>query len=106
MAGTYTNLLYHLVFSTKNRMPLISQSLQQDLYSYIGGNPFRMSSGRCSRSIELIRRSDISGTDCVPSPLRGSLNYWGNSVGGLAPTATYLGPFGAIAQIRVGGMLH
>ncbi len=23
MAGTYTNLIYHLVFSTKNRIPLI-----------------------------------------------------------------------------------
>lgn len=37
MAGTYTNLLYHLVFSTKNRLPLITRNLQQDLYSYIGG---------------------------------------------------------------------
>ena len=37
MAGTYTNLLYHLVFSTKNRIPLISASLQPDLYSYMGG---------------------------------------------------------------------
>jgi putative transposase len=37
VAGTYTNLLYHLVFSTKNRIPLISENLQQDLYSYIGG---------------------------------------------------------------------
>ena len=37
MAGTYTNLLYHLVFSTKNRIPLISDALQEDLYSYIGG---------------------------------------------------------------------
>jgi REP-associated tyrosine transposase len=37
VAGTYTNLLYHFVFSTKNRIPLISETLQQDLYSYIGG---------------------------------------------------------------------
>lgn len=37
MAGTYTNLLYHFVFSTKNRIPLISENLQQDLYCYIGG---------------------------------------------------------------------
>lgn len=37
MAGTYTNLLYHLVFSTKHRIPLISKNLEQDLYSYIGG---------------------------------------------------------------------
>jgi REP element-mobilizing transposase RayT len=37
MAGTYTNLLYHLVFSTKNRIPRISAELQSDLYEYIGG---------------------------------------------------------------------
>jgi putative transposase len=37
MAGTYTNLLYHLVFSTKNRLPMISNALREDLYSYIGG---------------------------------------------------------------------
>lgn len=37
MAGTYTNLLYHLVFSTKQRLSLITKELQPDLYSYIGG---------------------------------------------------------------------
>ena len=37
MAGTYTNLLYHLVFSTKERIPLITKELQPDLYAYIGG---------------------------------------------------------------------
>lgn len=37
MAGTYTNLLYHLVFSTKGRYPLITRELQPDLYAYMGG---------------------------------------------------------------------
>lgn len=37
MSGTYTNLLYHLVFSTKNRLPLITLQLKDDLYSYMGG---------------------------------------------------------------------
>ena len=37
MAGTYTNLLYHLVFSTQDRLPLVSRELQPDLYAYIGG---------------------------------------------------------------------
>lgn len=37
MSGTYTNLLYHLVFSTKNRIAMIGNSLQADLYSYMGG---------------------------------------------------------------------
>lgn len=37
MAGTYTNLLYHLVFSTKNRQPSINPNDEDDLYAYIGG---------------------------------------------------------------------
>jgi REP element-mobilizing transposase RayT len=37
MPGTYTNLLYHIVFSTKNRLPLIVHDIQEELYSYMGG---------------------------------------------------------------------
>ena len=32
-----TNLLYHLVFSTKGRLPLIGDEIQQPLYDYMGG---------------------------------------------------------------------
>ncbi|HEX6963654.1 MAG TPA: IS200/IS605 family transposase, partial [Lacipirellula sp.] len=37
MAGTFTNLLYHIVFSTKHRAPLIVPEFQGDLYEYVGG---------------------------------------------------------------------
>jgi REP-associated tyrosine transposase len=37
MPGTHTNLLYHLVFSTKRRIPLINSSLCEELYRYLGG---------------------------------------------------------------------
>ncbi len=37
MPNTYTNLLYHIVFSTKNREPLITDDLTEELYKYIGG---------------------------------------------------------------------
>jgi putative transposase len=37
MASTRTRLLVHLVFSTKNREPQISEELQDSLYSYLGG---------------------------------------------------------------------
>ena len=37
MAGTYHSLLYHLVFSTKNRERLISTEIRPRLYEYIGG---------------------------------------------------------------------
>jgi len=37
MSGTYTNLLYHVVFSTKLRIPLITRTLRDELHRYIGG---------------------------------------------------------------------
>jgi REP element-mobilizing transposase RayT len=37
MADSYTNLLYHLVFSTKDRRPLITPVHEVRLYEYIGG---------------------------------------------------------------------
>jgi REP element-mobilizing transposase RayT len=37
MAQSYTNLIYHIVFSTKNREPLITSETQPRLYEYIGG---------------------------------------------------------------------
>ncbi len=37
MAGTYTNLLYHIVFSTKNRLNLLTSALEPEMHRYIGG---------------------------------------------------------------------
>jgi REP element-mobilizing transposase RayT len=37
MAGTYTNLLYHIVFSTKDRRQLIKPTIEERLYKYMGG---------------------------------------------------------------------
>ena len=37
MADTFTNLLYHLVFSTKDRRPLITDDFRERLYEYMGG---------------------------------------------------------------------
>jgi REP element-mobilizing transposase RayT len=37
MAQSFTNLLYHIVFSTKNREPLISVEVESRLHAYLGG---------------------------------------------------------------------
>ena len=37
MASTFTNLLFHVVFSTKYRRNVISNDVQDRLYEYIGG---------------------------------------------------------------------
>jgi len=37
VSDSYTNLLYHIVFSTKDRRPLITPDYEIRLYDYIGG---------------------------------------------------------------------
>jgi len=37
MSDSYTNLLHHIIFSTKTRRPLITEAYQSRLYDYIGG---------------------------------------------------------------------
>jgi putative transposase len=37
MPKSYTNLLYHIVFSTRDRRPLITPDRRPRLYEYIGG---------------------------------------------------------------------
>jgi len=37
MSHTATNLLIHLVFSTKDRVPLITTEVESDLHAYLGG---------------------------------------------------------------------
>jgi putative transposase len=35
MAATLTNILLHIVFSTKHREPLITQAIEKDLHAYL-----------------------------------------------------------------------
>ncbi len=37
MSHTFTNLLTHVIFSTKDREPLINAALHDDLLAYLGG---------------------------------------------------------------------
>jgi REP element-mobilizing transposase RayT len=37
MAHTYTNLLVHVIFSTKDRVPLLDAELKPRLFPYMGG---------------------------------------------------------------------
>lgn len=37
MSHTYTRLLYHCIFSTKGRLPLIENDMSERLFAYMGG---------------------------------------------------------------------
>src|SRR5216684_7894158 len=42
MSDSYTNLLYHIVFSTNDRRPLITPDYEVRLYDYLGGTIRKM----------------------------------------------------------------
>ena len=37
MAGSFSKIYYHLVFSTKDRLPLLRKHIKDDVYKYISG---------------------------------------------------------------------
>jgi REP element-mobilizing transposase RayT len=37
MANTYTSLFYHIVFSTKNRVPFIKPEIEERVWTFVGG---------------------------------------------------------------------
>ena len=37
MSGTFSNLSVHVVFSTKDRLPLMTMPIRDELFPYIGG---------------------------------------------------------------------
>ncbi len=62
MAGTFTSLNYHIVFSTKDRFPFINPNLQSRLYEYIGGiirseNTVLLEIGGIADHVHLLLRS-------------------------------------------------
>jgi REP element-mobilizing transposase RayT len=72
MANTYTNLLYHIVFSTKNRQPLIRNALKSELHKYLGGlvrdkNGILLEVGGTADHVHLVvkLRPDTSVSDVV-----------------------------------------
>lgn len=86
MAHTYANLLYHIVFSTKNRLPLIHDSLRERLYEYMGGivrgeGGSLMEAGGVPDHVHLLVRSktDISVATLVKK-IKGQSSKWVNDL--------------------------
>ena len=60
MAHTFANLLTHVIFSTKDRQPLISRDLKPDLLAYMGGIVCARPSGAEAREVAAHFRHDFS----------------------------------------------
>ena len=84
MARTYTKLIYHIVFSTKERVPLITEEVRDRLYPYLGGvirgeKGSLMEIGGVADHIHLLARfgAAIAVSDMVQR-IKGNSSHWLN----------------------------
>jgi REP element-mobilizing transposase RayT len=85
--STYANLLYHVVFSTKGRLPLITEEVKEPLYEYMGGiirgeGGILLEIGGVPDHVHLLAkfRTDIAVATMVKK-IKGKSSKWRNDVG-------------------------
>lgn len=73
---SHTHFLYHIVFGTKDRMPLISERWENELYKYLagiiknhGGEPIEID-GMPDHVHIFTRLAEIMQTICEPIPMK------------------------------------
>ena len=84
--STFTKLTYHVVFSTKYRLPLIQTELQKRLYEYIGGiihaqNGHLIEIGGVEDHIHLL--ANLSPTKAISDSIRevkANASKWSNEL--------------------------
>ena len=83
MSHTHTNLLYHIVFSTKDRIPFLDKEIRPSMFEYFGGT-VRGLGGTCLEvgGIEdhvhsLVRLKPSNAVADFLSQLKPSMTKWG-----------------------------
>ncbi len=82
MANTFTNLLVHIVFSTKHRIPFLQEELCERVYDYLGGiirekKGISLEIGGMPDHVHILARlkSDCSVAELL-RPLKSSSSKW------------------------------
>jgi REP element-mobilizing transposase RayT len=68
MANTYTQLMYHIIFSTKNRIPALNADHRSELFKYIWGIHKNHRSGGVEDHIHIL--THMPTTLCVADYVR------------------------------------
>ena len=85
MSSSLTNLLYHIVFSTKNRTEIITKTYQEELYKYIGGiikekKGILLAIGGMSDHIHIFMKSPASiSISYMLKEIKGNSSKWVNN---------------------------
>lgn len=91
MAGTFSRLLYHVVFSTKSRTRFIDSKLRTELYPYMGGiirrqGGWLLSLGGMPDHVHILLRlkPDVAIAELVRH-VKGGSSKWVHEQKGLCP---------------------
>ena len=86
MAHSYTNLIFHIVYATKERRPLIDEEFQPRLYEYLGGtirglNGISLEVGGAADHVHILAKlpPTISVSDFLEK-LKANTSKWSKSV--------------------------
>ena len=114
MPSSYTNLLYHIVFSTKERRPLITPTLQSELYPYIGGiirneRGILLDIGGMPDHVHLVVRfrADVSVADMLRL-IKANSSKWANERTDLTSVFAWQAGYGAfsVSESRLPTVRH
>ena len=114
MSHTYTKIHIHFVFSTKGRLPLISEILRQRLYSYIGGIikgeggiPLRINGTNNHIHILSVLPSDLSVSEMMRS-VKSNSSRWINDLPNSRNTFGWQTGYGAfcVCNNEVDDIIH
>lgn len=112
MPHTYTNLLYHIVFSTKERYPFITKESKPRLYDYVGGT-IRGIGGICLEIggvdnhvhflVKLKPTLDVSG---FLQELKPNVTNWAKQI--IHPKFEWQDGYGVftVGESQIGGVRH
>jgi putative transposase len=95
MAHTFSDLLVHIIFGTKDRFPLIDQDLRRELHAYLGGivknlGGMPLSIGGVADHVHMLveLKPKIAVSDAVEKIKANSTN-WVHTFGGMRKKFTW-----------------
>jgi REP element-mobilizing transposase RayT len=101
MPATYCSLHYHLIFSTKDRLPMLTDDWRGDMHAYLGGivkslNGVPVATGGVEDHVHLL--AGLRATHCLSDVLRelkSGSSEWAHVTAGKKTFAWQAGYFGS-----------
>ena len=106
MAGTHHQLIYHIVFSTKNRKPYLQPQTQERVFEYMGGTVRGMSGiplrigGWVDHVHLLVKLPTTLAISNFVRELKSSTSHWVNETSGLIHKFGWQDGYGAFTVSR------